>query len=1307
MPAVTSSPDPLAAIDAALAEALTRDVPALKRRLAGLRRRRRRGQPFDRGLAALERDLARSRARVEARRASLPDPRYPPELPVSARREDIARAIQGHQVVVVAGETGSGKTTQLPKICLELGLGARGLIGHTQPRRIAARSVAARIATELGTGVGRGVGFQVRFQDHTRADDYLKLMTDGILLAEIQGDPDLCAYEVLIIDEAHERSLNIDFLLGYLPGLLRRRPDLRLVITSATIDTERFARHFGGAPVVEVSGRSYPVELRYRPLVEAEDGDADPVAAILGAVDELAREPPGDVLVFLATEREIRDTAEALRRHHPPGTEILPLYARLSAAEQNRVFQPHPPGVRRIVLATNVAETSLTVPGIRYVVDPGRARVSRYSHRSKVQRLPVEAVSRASADQRAGRCGRVAPGVCIRLYSEEDYRQRPRFTEPEIQRTNLAAVILRMLDLGLGAVETFPFVDPPDRRFVNDGYRLLRELGAVDGDRRLTRLGRELARIPLDPRLGRMVLAARERGGLHEVLVIVSALTVQDPRERPLDARQRADQAHAAFRDKRSDFLGLLRLWQAWHEAARDMSRSALRRWCQRNFLSARRMQEWHDLYHQLANALKDAGTRIPDAPADEDTVHRALLAGLVGQIGLRDEEGTYLGSHGKRFRIFPGSALARRGPRWVMAAELVETSRLYARYCAPIRPEWVEELVPELLRREYGQPGWDARRGFVTAAERVTLYGLPLIQGRRVDFGRVDPAGARTVFLREALVEGRYRPAGPWLEHNLAEIGKVRALEARTRRRDLLVDEDFLYDFYDRRVPARVRDRRSFEAWRRQAEASDPALLRLDPGSLLRSGAAPEGLERFPDRLAVGGLTLPLEYHFEPGDPRDGVTVVVPLPALPGLPVEPLEWLVPGLLAEKITALIRGLPKALRRNFVPAPDFAAACARDLEPGSGPLLPALAAKLERMTGVRVPSGAWAPEALEPHLRMGIRVVDGEGTELAWDRDPGVLKARFSEAARESLRGEDAGDGFERPLRRWDFGDLPEEMEVERAGIRLRLYPAVVAGRDGPRLRLVESRARARSLHCAGLRALFATERRPVLRYLERNLPGIERICLHGAAFADCAGLRRQILDTALRDALPGEEAAPRTAAAWKEAADAAEAALPAAVNELCALVDRILAAAHDLRRRLKAVRTPAALEALADLRAQFDLLLGRDFVARTPAFWLRQFPRYLTAMGRRLDKLEQDPGRDRRLARQLMPLWTRGMEVWPEAAGEVPAGPEWVEIPEALVTYRWMLEEYRVNLFAQDLGTAVPVSPQRLDAQWEAFRGDG
>ncbi|MGE0080877.1 MAG: ATP-dependent RNA helicase HrpA [Thiohalomonadaceae bacterium] len=1306
-----------ASLSQRLAHCLIADRRPLERRLSGLRRRAAEGKPVDRGLGDLAQAIEASAARLAARRARVPRPTYPESLPVSARREEIAAAIAAHQVVVIAGETGSGKTTQIPKICLELGRGTAGLIGHTQPRRIAARSVAARIAEELGTPLGQAVGYKVRFADRVSEHTLVKLLTDGMLLAEVQGDPLLEQYDTLIIDEAHERSLNIDFLLGYLKRLLPRRPDLKLIITSATINTESFSRYFDGAPVIEVSGRTWPVEIRYRPLAGDEDErDRSQVDAVVDAVTELtAIDPLGDILVFLAGEREIRETAEALRKQPLKHTEILPLFSRLSAAEQDRVFKPH--GGRRIVLATNVAETSLTVPGIRFVIDPGFARFSRYSHRTKVQRLPIEPVAQAAANQRAGRCGRVGPGVCIRLYAEEDFLGRPAFTEPEILRTNLASVILQMAALGLGDPESFPFMDPPDRRYINDGYRLLQELHAVDAQRRVTEIGRRLARLPIDPRLGRMLIAADQERSLEEVMIIASALSIQDPRERPMEAQQAADQAHARFNEDkdaedgrpapRSDFLAFVRLWRYFHEQARHLSQNKLRKLCKSEFLSYVRLREWHEIHGQLAALAEEMKLRVNHEPADYGAIHRAVLTGLLGHVAVRTEveeekkpakgrrraPAEYLGARNLKLTLFPGSSLAKHPPKWIMAAELVETARLFARTAAAIEPEWIERLAPHLLKRTWFEPHWEKKPARVAAYEQATLYGLIVVARRPVNYGPIDPQTSRAIFIREGLVAGELRTNAPFFAHNRRLIAEVEELEAKRRRRDLLVDEQFLLDFYDARVPQGVYDGDSFERWRREAERENPRLLFLSREDLMRQEA--EGItgEQFPSVLDLDGVPLALVYHFAPGEPDDGVTATVPVAVLAQLDAARLEWLVPGLLEEKMAALIRSLPKALRRNFVPAPNFARALMERLRPDGRGLREAMAVELQRMTGVAIPREAWQEQELPAHLRMNLRVVDEKGRELATGRDLEALRAQLAGKVQAAFEAAPFSAMEQTGLIAWTFGELAPEVSLQRHGLTLRAYPALVDEGAGVALRFMQSSAEARAATAAGLRRLFMLALPDKVKYLKKSLPGLQAMCLHYAPVGRCDDLKDDLVQAAF-DSTFMAEPWPRTNEQFRARLEEKKARLVSEATTLAAHVAEALAEYHAVCGLLRR-EGPHRLHALEDVRGQLAHLIYPGFITRTPQAWRAHLPRYLKAARLRLEKLDRNPERDRQATRDIAALWEplrRGLE-----AGEAP--------DEAKLEFRWLLEELRVSLFAQELRTAVPVSAARLEKRWCELAG--
>ncbi|MGD8484955.1 MAG: ATP-dependent RNA helicase HrpA, partial [Thioalkalispiraceae bacterium] len=1005
-------------------------------------------------LDSLQLEIDASIEKAVQRHNRLPPLTYP-ALPVSEKRDDIIEAIRNNQVVIICGETGSGKTTQLPKLCLEAGRGIYGLIGHTQPRRIAARSVAARIAEELKCEMGTHVGYKIRFSDHTRPDSYIKLMTDGILLAELQKDRFLNQYDTLIIDEAHERSLNIDFLLGYLKILIKKRPELKIIITSATIDPQRFAKHFNDAPVIEVSGRTYPVEVRYRPLLDIdEQTDRDQISAILDATDELGREGPGDILVFLSGEREIRETAEALRKHHPPHTEILPLYARLGAAEQNRIFAAH--GQRRIVLATNVAETSLTVPGIRYVIDTGYARISRYSFRSKVQRLPIEKISQASANQRKGRCGRVAEGICIRLYSEDDFNHRAEFTDAEILRTNLASVILQMESLRLGHVEDFPFVDMPDKRLLKDGYRLLDELQATR-QRSVTALGRKLARLPVDPRLGHMLLAASDYHALDEVLIIASALSIQDPRERPVEKQQKADEAHSLYQDEDSDFLAYVNLWRFYQDKRHHLSRNKLRKLCQQRFLSYRRMEEWRDIHSQLLTHCKEMKLAVNSEPASYANIHMALLSGLLSQVGMKTDEGDYEGVRNSRFHIFPGSGLFKKKPKWLMCGALIETSRLYAHHVAKIQVEWIESLASHLLKYHYDQPHWSKKTAQVSAWRKATLYGLVINPKQRVNYGPIDPEASRAVFIRHALVLGEYQSHAPFFAHNLSLIEDVEQLEHKSRRLDVMVDEQVLFEFYDQRIPKGIYNGHAFEKWRKQAEKTDPQLLFLSRDAVMQHEAEHVTEAQYPDQLMINGIELALHYHFEPGHELDGVTVDVPLPLLSHLDSSQFEWLVPGLLEDKITALIRALPKSLRKHFVPAPDFARKAIQKLEVGRGELITALSQQLASLANSGLSSAQLATELasveLDTHFKMNFRLLDEQQHQLAMSRDLPALQDKYQQKVQRQFsdraRWEIEKDG----ISGWDFGDLPEVVSSSMNGLEISGYPALVDQGDSVAIRV--------------------------------------------------------------------------------------------------------------------------------------------------------------------------------------------------------------------------------------------------------------
>jgi ATP-dependent helicase HrpA len=1284
---------------------------------------------------------------------------YPPGLPVSQRKDEIAAAIRDHQVVIVAGETGSGKTTQLPKICLELGRGVTGQIGHTQPRRIAARTVAERIADELGTELGTAVGYKIRFTDKTSDSTLIKVMTDGILLTEMQRDRQLRRYDTLIIDEAHERSLNIDFILGYVKRLLPSRPDLKVIITSATIDSERFSKHFAGgeagkqscdAPVVEVSGRTYPVEVRYRPLADlppaspsplTRDEPRDQAQAICDAVAELRAEGPGDVLVFLSGEREIRDAADALADQ--PGQadlEVLALYARLSAAEQYRVFQPH--RRTRVVLATNIAETSLTVPGIKYVVDPGTARISRYGQRTKVQRLPIEPISRASADQRKGRCGRTSDGICIRLYSEEDYASRPEFTDPEILRTSLASVILQMAALDLGNVADFPFVDPPDARNVADGVRLLEELGAVRpggagpggaggaaspggrGQIRLTGTGRKLARLPADPRLGRMILEAAYQGCVQEVLIITAALSIQDPRERPADAREAADAMHRRFVAPGSDFLALVNLWNYLNEQQRELSGSAFRRLCRREYLHYLRVREWQDVHGQLRQAARDVGITVgqdrgtpPDAADTERGVHVSLLAGLLSHIGMKDTAvkdtgqkperprrgpAEFTGGRGARFAIFPDSVLARKPPQWVMAAELVETSRLWARTVARIEPEWAEPLADHLVKRTYSEPHWDARRGAAVAFEKVTLYGLPIVAERKVNYARVDPAAARDLFISGALVEGDWHTHHAFFRRNQRLLEEARDLEDRARRRDIVVDDTAVFDFYDRRIPKDVTSARHFDAWWKKARAETPDLLTFTPADLVGPAADQVTPADYPQ---TWGGDLPLSYEFAPGEPVDGVTVDIPLTALPQVSGEELGWQVPGLREELVTELIRSLPKELRRAFVPAPDTARAVLARLGQPHGNLLDALGAELGRRGGVPVPRDAFDPSRVPGHLRITFRVMDGD-RELARGKDLAGLRQQLRPRLRAMLT--EAGDGIVRTgLKDWTIPALPRVFTRGQDGADNQLgagpggrppqtpplvaYPALADAGDAVDVRLFETEAEASAAMLRGTRRLLLLQVPSGLRSIADRLPNERKLAMSRSPYPSVAALLDDCVACAADQVITDVGGPAWDGDGFKHLVAQARSTLPLATAQVLDVVSRVLEAAHEAEGRLRRDGAPGLAPTLADARAQFAGLIYPQFVSETGLRRLPDLVRYLQAISRRLDTAAASPARDgdrMAIVHRVTDAYQRAIAAWPAAQR---SGADAQSV-------RWMIEELRVSLFAQVLGTPGPVSEKRIMA---------
>ncbi|MGO0306078.1 ATP-dependent RNA helicase HrpA [Endozoicomonas acroporae] len=1271
-------------------------------RLRGQLRRLKRDD--EAGLERIQKKIASSLLLVEQRQAALPEVRYEQALPVIDRKEDIARAIRDHQVVVIAGETGSGKTTQLPKICLEAGRGIFGMIAHTQPRRLAARSVANRIAEELGGVLGEQVGYQVRFTDHSTETTLIKLMTDGILLAEIQTDRFLNRYDTLIIDEAHERSLNIDFLLGYIKLILPKRPDLKVIITSATIDVERFSKHFDHAPVIEVSGRTYPVETLYRPLedleLEGRDADQRLQQGILAALEEIdSREragkgkPLGDVLVFLSGERDIRETHQFLRDAKLPHTDILPLYARLSAAEQNRIFQEH--SGRRVILSTNVAETSLTVPGIRYVIDPGTARISRYSVRSKVQRLPVEAVSQASANQRKGRCGRVAEGICIRLYSEEDFLSRPEFTDPEILRTNLAAVILQMLRMGLGDIAAFPFVDPPDGKAINDGFKLLQELVAVGKDRRITPIGRQLGQLPVDPRLGRMLIEANSNNALHEVLIIVSAQAAQDPRERPQDKQQAADQRHREFYHDDSDFMTYVNLWEAYEEQRQALSQNQLRKYCNKQFLSFMRMREWRDLHRQLTLACKDLQFRVNDSPASYGDVHKSLLSGLLSQLGSKDDEADYMGARNRRFYLFPASTLYKRKPKWVMAAELVETSRLFARTNAKLEPQWIEPLATHLVKRNYFEPHWERKRAQVVAFEQVTLYGLIVVGRRRVNYGPIDPVVAREIFIREALVEGHFDSKGAFQKHNLALIDEVDELEAKSRRRDILVDSDTLYHFYDALIPADICNGAGFEQWRKGAERQKPDLLHLTKDYLMQHEAEHITVNRYPDRFRWEGLELPLSYHFAPGETDDGVTLTVPVEALRLLPRHRLEWLVPGMLFDKCVALVRSMPKPVRKNFVPVPDFVNGALESLSACDEPLTDMLGRQLIRMSGVRILEEHWNTDSLDGHLLMNIRVVNEDGDVIGQGRDLNQLRQQFSDHVQDTIRKLAKSHLEQEGLLDWTCGELPHEITRKAGGLVLKSYPALVDQRDSVAVQLFESPAMADFENRKGLTRLLRIRLSTQLKFALSKMVRLKETRLLATNLMNQNLLEDDVQSLIISGVyLNKDSELPKNRESFMALLEQRKGDIVPFAEKIDPILNEIFRIAQGISRQLKGKISFDRALALADIKQHVQRLLQPGFMTSAGMEWLSHYPRYFKAIEVRLEKLPAQVNRDRAWTEELAALQQK-YDKRREAHYQHKV------IDPNLQQFYWMIEEYRVSLFAQQLGTRFPVSDKRLRKLWE------
>ncbi|EJL7001267.1 ATP-dependent RNA helicase HrpA [Vibrio cholerae] len=1283
-----------ASLKKALGECLIKDRFRFSKRIDGaskIKNESARNAVFD----EIALDIAQSMMVVEQRKQQMPKIEYPALLPVSQKRDDIAQAIAHHQVVIVAGETGSGKTTQLPKICAELGRGKYGLIGHTQPRRLAARSVANRIAEEMETELGGFVGYKVRFTDQISDQTQIKLMTDGILLAEIQNDRFLNQYDTIIIDEAHERSLNIDFILGYLKQLLPRRPDLKVIITSATIDPERFSKHFSNAPIIEVSGRTYPVEVRYRPLAGDDDSesDRDQLEGIFQAVDELCDEGLGDILIFMNGEREIRDTADALSKRNLRDTEIVPLYARLSAGEQNKIFQPH--AGRRIVLATNVAETSLTVPGIKYVIDPGTARISRYSYRTKVQRLPIEPISQASANQRKGRCGRTEEGICIRLYSEEDFLSRPEFTDPEILRTNLASVILQMTALGLGDIEAFPFVEAPDKRNIQDGVRLLEELGAIndqikDPKKRLTESGKQLARLPIDPRLARMVLEASKFGCLKEVMIIASALSIQDPRERPSDKQQSADDKHRRFNHEDSDFLTLVNLWHYIGQQQKALTSNQFRRQCKLDYLNYLRVREWQDVYTQLHQSTREMGFKLNDEPGSYHTVHSAILVGLLSHIGMKDQEkNEYHGARNARFNIFPASGLFKKQPKWVMSAELVETSKLWARVVAKIEPDWIEPLAKHLIKRSYSEPHWSKKNAAVMAYEKVMLYGIPIVPKRLVNYGNIDPVLSREIFIRSALVEGDWETKHAFFKQNRALLAEVEELEHKSRRRDILVDDEELFQFYDQRVGTEVVSGRHFDAWWKTASRKTPDLLSFEKEMLFKGDASHITDLDYPNFWHQGNLKLKLSYQFEPGENSDGVTVHIPLPILNQVEPHGFDWQIPGLRHELVVSLIKSLPKTLRKNFVPAPNYADAFLARVTPFEMPLLDAMEKELRRMTGVTVLREDWKLDQLPAHLKITYRAVDHRNRKLNENCDLHELKESLKEKVQETLSQVADDDIEQRDLHTWSFGELPKVYQQKRGGFEVRAYPALVDKKDSVEIKLFETEQEQLSAMRAGQRRLILLNVPSPIKYLHANLPNKSKLGLYFNPYGKVLDLIDDCIACGVDKLIEERGGMVWEPQAFEALKEHVRAELGDTVVEIAKQVETILTTAYNINKRLKGKVDFTMAFALSDVKAQIEGLIFSGFATECGWKRLPDILRYMRAIERRMEKLPVDPNKDRLHMLKIESVANK----YKELLNKIPKG---MAIPDNVREIRWMLEELRVSYFAQQLGTPYPVSDKRI-----------
>lgn len=1249
----------------------------------------------------LEKQIKNSIQLAETRASNKPIPSFPANLPVNERHDDICKAIEDNQLIILCGETGSGKTTQLPKLCLKMGRGIFGMIGHTQPRRIAARSVAARIAEELKTELGESVGYKIRFDDKLNINSHIKVMTDGILLAEIQNDPFLQNYDTLIIDEAHERSLNIDFILGYLKQLLPKRPDLKVIITSATIDPERFAKHFSGAPIIEVSGRTYPVEVRYNPLnsddaqSDKNEAQKDQQQAILNAVDELGHEArsstsSGDILIFLSGERQIRETSDFLRKQMDNKTEVIPLYSRLSNAEQQKVFKTS--AHRRIVLATNVAETSLTIPGIQYVIDTGFARISRYSYRTKVQRLPIERVSQASANQRKGRCGRTSDGICIRLYSEDDFNNRSVFTDAEILRTNLASVILQMHNIRLGNIEKFPFIDKPDSRLIKDGYQLLEELQAMK-KQSITPIGKILSRFPVDPRYARMLIAANEFSCLNEILVIVSALSIADPRDRPMDKQQAADQAHSQFKDDKSDFVAYVNLWNFYQEQRQELSQNKLRKLCKKHFLSYTRMLEWRDIHSQLIKQCRETKYKINTTVAGYDAIHQALLSGLLSHTGIKNEDGEYQGSRNSIFTIFPGSNLRKKKPLWIMAAEMMETQRHYGVTVAQIDPLWLEKQASHLIKRSYFEAHWEKRPAQIAAYEKSTLYGLVINPRKKINYGPIDPEFSRELYIRGAFVNREYSSHAAFFHHNEKLFSDIENLEHQSRRQDVLVDDEVVYQFYDECIPTGIYNSKNFDSWRKDIEKDKPELLYLSRDYLMQHSAGDITEEQYPKYLLVNNAPLPLSYHFDPASEDDGVTLTVPVTLLNTLNPVQFEWLIPALLREKVTQLIKTLPKNLRKNFVPVPQFADACIEAISDQSSPLLHTISQQLTQISGIKIPDDAWQADSLDLHFFMNFDIRDQHNKSISQGRNLAELQNTLSKEVSKQFSNTIKWEVEQKGLNQWDFDELPEVIKKNVNNITINGYPALQDDEDSVSIVVVDRQSLAEEIHHGGLKRLYLLSIRQQIKYLTKNLPNIQKICMSYASIGSCNDLKLAIIDATIEKSFFNSKIRVSSHKAFEEVLQQGSNKIVDNANEICEVLSQIFNDFNKIKKQLKKNTKPNWLISISDIQSQLDSLLYEDFIYFTPIENLKSYPRYLQAIQQRLDKLQQTAERDRQHTEQLSVYWDRFIEL----------NDEYYENP-VFSLFRWMLEEYRVSLFAQGLKTKIPVSEKRIEKQWQEVK---